>query len=144
MFLMLIALIAGVLIANYWNRQDGLTKSAMYWANIAEPLIYEQTDLNDRDRTIAAYDNAIAMLKQHGNQHLTKKDVYLWIYGAEEEKMNIDFAEWSFHAASLRKRIREDFRKDKIRQARAAGDESEAAKQFAGYQTPEFDDIHTK
>lgn len=138
----ILALIAGVLIANYFNRQEGLTKSAMYWANYAEPLIYRQRDINDRDATIAAYDNAIAMLKEHGNQLLSKEHVMLWTYGAEEEKMNVDFAEWSFQAISLEKRIREDFRKEKLKQARAAGDVSEAAKFFAGYQQPdEFDDI---
>lgn len=139
-----VALIAGILIANYFNRQEGLTKSAMYWANYSEPLIYRQRDLNDRDATIAAYDNALAMLKEHGNQLLTRENIYLWVYGAEEEKMNVDFAEWSFQAISLEKRIREDFRKEKLKQARAAGDVSEAAKFFAGYNADEFDDIHSK
>lgn len=141
--LVLGALVAGVLIANYLNREDGLTKSAMFWANYQEPLIYRQKDINDRDANIAAYDNAVAMLKQHGNQHLIpEKHVLLWNYGAEEEKMNIDFGEWSFQAIALEKRIREDFRKEKIRLASAAnnGNAAEGAKKFAGYQTNDFDD----
>ena len=141
--LIFLALIAGIAIANYFNRQEGLTKSAMFWANYQEPLIYRQRDINDRDATIAAYDNAVAMLKEHGNQYLDReKEVLLWLYGAEEEKMNIDFAEWSFQAISLEKRIREEFRKEKLRQSAAKnGNFSEAAKQFAGYKPDDFDDI---
>lgn len=142
LILIFLALIAGIAIANYFNRQEGLTKSAMFWANYQEPLIYRQRDINDRDATIAAYDNAVAMLKEHGNQYLDReKHVLLWLYGAEEEKMNIDFGEWSFQAISLEKRIREDFRKEKLRQAAAKnGNVADAAKQFAGYQD-DFDDI---
>lgn len=142
--LVFVALIAGVLIANYFNRQDGLTKSAMFWANYQEPLIYRQRDINDRDATIAAYDNAVAMLKEHGNMHLeVQKHVLLWLYGAEEEKMNIDFAEWSFQAIALEKRIKEDFRKEKLKLAAAAngGNSAEGAKYFAGYKPDDFDDI---
>lgn len=138
------ALILGFAIANYLNRQDGLTKSAMFWANYQEPIVYRQKDINDRDATIAAYDNAIAMLKLHGNQHLDpNKHIYLWLYGAEEEKMNIDFGEWSFQAKSLEKRIAEDFRKEKLKQAAAAngGNSAAGAKYFAGVKEDEFDDI---
>jgi uncharacterized membrane protein YwzB len=139
--LILIALATGFAIANYFNRQDGLTKTAMFWANYQEPLIYRQRDINDRDATIAAYDNAVAKLKEHGNQHIKSEHVLLWVYGAEEEKMNVDFAEWSFQAIALEQRIKEEYRKEKIRQARAAGNPADAAKQFAGYQNEDFNDI---
>ena len=142
MFWMGVAGIACYWLANYLNRQDGLTKSDMFWANYQEPIVYRQRDINDRDATIAAYDNAVAMLKEKGNQHIdATKHIYLWLYGAEEEKMNIDFAEWAFQAKSLEKRIAEDYRKEKLKQAAAAngGNSAEGAKYFAGVK-PDFDD----
>lgn len=131
--LILAAVVLAVILTRFYFQKAGETAEAVTWANYRQPLIFEQPNYGDAAalQTIRDYENAIAKLKEHGNQYLTKQDVHCWIHKADADNTGIDFEQWQYVNVSRRGRVFEAFFTEKAKGARAAGKEVEAAMFFA-------------
>jgi len=140
MFLVLLVAVVVAIIVNALNKKAGETADMVNWANVKEPLFYEQPDPSKPAgiATVELYENALLMLEKHGNKHIahTKSDakdnVFLWVWGADGENTATDFDRWKFANVQRRSDILEAFRAMKARNAAQAGRPQDAAKVFAG------------
>lgn len=142
LLLLIIAVLLTLFAARYYAQKAGETSEAVTWANYRQPLIFAQSNYGDESAllTIRQYENAIAKLKEHGNEHLTKADVFLWIHKADAEKTGVDFEAWDYYNRVTRApRVMFDFYTAKAKAAKAAGKEMEAAHFIAKAQFVPFD-----
>lgn len=121
-------------VVNALNAKTGETADQVRWANVQEPLFYEQADPSAAAEiaNIQLYENALAMLKKHGNKHISHNDVFFWQWGADGQNTAIDFDRWRFANVQRKTDILEAFRAMKAKNAQQAGKQAEAAKAFAG------------
>lgn len=135
----LVAAIGGYMVAMYFQKKDGETADEIAAANAWQPLIFEQgfDTIPCRLRTIEMAEQAVEMLKKHGNKFLKAGiyphgDVHLWVHGFDAENTTSDFAEWAFKNTIRRTRLLESFRQLKSKAAALDDDKAEAARMFAG------------
>lgn len=134
-FLILLgAIVATWAYVNYLHRKANETSEKVFWSQRKRPLIFEQADATKATQleTIRQYQTALQKLVEHGNKYLTEADVVLWIWGADDENTEIDFARWQDHNIERRKSFIEAFYALKAQQARKANMTAEAGAMFAG------------
>lgn len=144
LFLVLVAWAAAFWLASIINQKANETAEKVFWANYMQPLIYEQADASQAAERAAveAYENAIAMLKKHGNRYIGKEDVFLWVWGADKDNTLPDFARWALLNVQRRANIYEAFRAQKAKNFHNTGNAQGAAYAFGNY--PPFEDIGEK
>jgi hypothetical protein len=125
------------------NREDA---DAATWANEKLPLFYEQADASEKCElmTVELYENALKKLEEHGNQWLGRtreereKNVYLWIWGKDEQMTSPNFTKWRLAKMETRKDIVDAYIAEKARNAKREG-LADLVKTYA--ETADFDDI---
>lgn len=146
--ILILAAVAGTAFAvNYLNAKRNETADAVFWANVRQPLVYEQPDASDETQvvTIAMYENALKKLEEHGNEWLgrtqaeRRANVFLWVWGADAKNTTPDFEKWRLLNVQRRANLFEHWRalKAKNFHNQNGANAADAAKVFA----PEFDDI---
>jgi len=110
------------------------TAEQVFWANRKQPLIYEQPDASKSSQldTARQYKAAIEMLKKHGNKYLTESDIFLWVWGADGENTETDFARWQVLNIDRRKSVIESFFALKAQAAAKAKETEFHARTMAG------------
>ena len=111
------AFILGVLINFKRLDKRALTDEQLFFANIREPRFYVQRDATQSAAAsaIAEYEKCLAMLAECGNKHIHASDVHLFIYRANESKVQgasfpaTDFEAFEVQAEVAKMRIREEF-----------------------------------
>ena len=138
-----VALIGGYQLAMYLSAKADETAEQVFWANRKQPLIFEQPDATKSSQldTARQYKTALEMMKKHGNKYLTDRDVFLWVWGADGDNTETDFARWQVHNLDRREAVIEGFYALKAQAAAKANQTAEHARQMAGdfeeYQTTE-------
>lgn len=141
LLLLLIAVILTIIGTRIYLQKEGEQSEAWRWANYSTPLIFEQYNHTDEAALIALrqYENALAKLKEHGNKYLLMRNdkgeivapyVQKWIWKTDL-KVKTDFEAWKFENVSREVKLWEDFWREKGQNARAKGQEAEAARFFA-------------
>lgn len=117
----LLAILAGFAIGFILNlkRLDkrALTDEQLFFANIREPIFYVQRDATQAAAAsaIAEYEHCLKMLAECGNKHIEASDVHLFIYRANESKVQgasfpaTDFEAFKVQAEVAKMRTREEF-----------------------------------
>lgn len=117
----LLAIIAGFAVGFILNlkRLDkrALTDEQLFFANVREPLFYVQRDATQAAAAsaIAEFEYCLKMLVECGNKHIHASDVHLFIYRANESKVQgasfpaTDFEAFEVQAEVAKMRIREEF-----------------------------------
>ena len=117
----LLAIIAGFVIGLILNlkRLDkrALTDEQLFFANIREPIFYIQRDATQAAAAsaIAEYEHCLRMLAECGNKHIELSDVHLFIYRANESKVQgasfpaTDFEAFKVQAEARQMNIRQEF-----------------------------------
>jgi hypothetical protein len=110
------------------------TAEQVFWANRKQPLIFEQPDATKSSQldTARQYKTALEMLQKHGNKYLTEKDVFLWVWGADGDNTETDFARWQVHNIDRRKAVIEGFYALKAQAAAKANATEQHARTMAG------------
>ena len=136
-----LALIGGYQLAIYLSAKADETAEQVFWANRKQPLIFEQPDASKSSQldTARQYKTALEMMQKHGNQYLTERDVFLWVWGADGENTETDFARWQVLNIERRKAVIEGFYALKAQAAAKANATEFHARTMAGeyeeYQT---------
>lgn len=132
--ILLAAIGATAWVVNYLHRQDAETSEKVFWSQRKQPLFYEQPDATKaaQMQTVEQYQNAISKLKAHGNKWLTEEDVFLWIWGADGENTETDFARWQVLNLDRRRNCVEAFWAMKSQAAARAKETESLAKTMAG------------
>ena len=130
----IVALIGGYQFALYLAEKAGETAEQVFWANRKQPLIFEQPDASKSSQldTARQYKTALEMLAKHGNQYLTERDVFLWVWGADGENTETDFARWQVLNIERRKAVIEGFYALKAQAAAKANATADHARTMAG------------
>lgn len=133
-FAVAVALIGGYQLAMYLSAKADETAEQVFWANRKQPLIFEQPDATKSSQleTTRQYKTALEMMKKHGNKYLTEKDVFLWVWGADGDNTETDFARWQVHNIDRRKGVIEGFYALKAQAAAKAKETAEHARTMAG------------
>lgn len=133
-FAVAVALIGGYQLAMYLSAKADETAEQVFWANRKQPLIFEQPDATKSSQldTTRQYKMALEMLQKHGNKYLTEKDVFLWVWGADGENTETDFARWQIHNIDRRKAVIEGFYALKAQAAAKANQTEFHARTMAG------------
>lgn len=141
-FAVVMALIGGYQLAMYLSAKTDETAEQVFWANRKQPLIFEQPDASKSSQldTANQYKKALEMLKTHGNKFLTERDVFLWVWGADGENTETDFARWQVLNIDRRKSVIEGFYALKAQAAAKAKQTAEHASGMAG----EYDEYKIK
>jgi len=117
----LLAILAGFAIGLILNlkRLDkrALTDEQLFFANIREPIFYIQRDATQAAAAsaIAEYEHCLNMLAECGNKHIEASDVHLFIYRANESKVQgasfpaTDFEAFKVQAEARQMNIRQEF-----------------------------------
>lgn len=137
----IICLIGGFQLALYLLAKADETAEQVFWANRKQPLIYEQPDASKSSQldTARQYKTALEMMAKHGNKYLTVRDVFLWVWGADGENTESDFARWQVLNIDRRKTVIESFYALKAQAAAKANQTAEHALTMAG----DFDEYQT-
>lgn len=133
-FAVAVALIGGYQLAMYLSAKADETAEQVFWANRKQPLIFEQPDATKASQleTTRQYKTALEMLQKHGNKYLTEKDVFLWVWGADGDNTETDFARWQVHNIDRRKGVIEGFYALKAQAAQKANATEQHARTMAG------------
>ena len=133
-FAVAVALIGGYQLAMYLSAKADETAEQVFWANRKQPLIYEQPDASKTSQvdTARQYKSALEMMTKHGNKYLTELDVFLWVWGADGENTETDFARWQVLNIDRRKAVIEGFFALKAGAAARANQTEFHARQMAG------------
>lgn len=128
------ALIGGFQFAKYLLAKADETAEQVFWANRKQPLIFEQPDASKSSQldTARQYKTALEMMSKHGNQYLTERDVFLWVWGADGENTETDFARWQVLNIERRKAVIEGFYALKAQAAAKANQAEFHARTMAG------------
>lgn len=131
--LFVVAIPATVWATNAFNKAKGETSEQRTYANWCEPIFVEQNMFGAwfQQRTIDEYDRVIALLKEHGNKHITPKDVHLFIHNFDVKNPILDFADWQSRVLVDKQKIKEQFFLPKAERAMQNGDKAAAARYFA-------------
>ena len=129
-----VALIGGYQLAMYLSAKADETAEQVFWANRKQPLIFEQPDATKSSQldTARQYKTALEMMKKHGNKYLTDRDVFLWVWGADGDNTETDFARWQVHNLDRKKAVIEGFYALKAQAAAKANQTAEHARTMAG------------
>ena len=129
-----VALIGGYQLALYLSAKADETAEQVFWSNRKQPLIFEQPDATKCSQldTARQYKTALEMLAKHGNRYLTEGDVFLWVWGADGENTETDFARWQVLNIDRRKTVIESFYALKAGAAARANQTEFHARQMAG------------
>ncbi len=129
-----VALIGGYQLAMYLSAKADETAEQVFWANRKQPLIFEQPDATKSSQldTARQYKTALEMMKKHGNKYLTDRDVFLWVWGADGDNTETDFARWQVYNLDRKKAVIEGFYALKAQAAAKANATAEHARQMAG------------
>lgn len=133
--LLLIAVAFGVYqFTLYLVAKADETAEQVFWANRKQPLIFEQPDASKSSQldTARQYKTALEMMAKHGNQYLTEKDVFLWVWGADGENTETDFARWQVLNIDRRRAVIEGFYALKAQAAAKANATEQHARTMAG------------
>ena len=133
-FAVAVALIGGYQLAMYLSAKADETAEQVFWANRKQPLIFEQPDASKSSQldTARQYKTALEMLQKHGNKYLTERDVFLWVWGADGENTEIDFARWQVLNIERRRAVIEGFYALKAQAAAKANQTEFHARTMAG------------
>jgi hypothetical protein len=136
-FAVAVALIGGYQLAMYLSAKADETAEQVFWANRKQPLIFEQPDATKSSQldTARQYKTALEMMKKHGNKYLTDRDVFLWVWGADGDNTETDFARWQVHNLDRKKAVIEGFYALKAQAAAKANQTAEHARTMAGEYT---------
>lgn len=145
---LLLLICVAVAVAFYMvnrEKKDRENADAATWANQKLPLIYQQADASDYCEltTTDMYENALAKLEEHGNKWLgrtadeRKENVYLWVWGKDEQMTSPDFTKWTLAKLETRKDIFDAFIAEKAKNAK--GDVPTLVKTYA--EALDFTDI---
>lgn len=116
-----LAILAGFVIGFILNlkRLDkrALTDEQLFFANIREPIFYIQRDATQAAAAsaIAEFEHCRKMLVECGNKHIELSDVHLFIYRANENKVQgnsfpaTDFEAFKVQAEVRQMNIRQEF-----------------------------------
>lgn len=130
LYLLIIAFLAlAAFILRKHDEERRLTGVQMFWATVAEPLVYIQQDVEDSDVEARAA-NAREQLQKHGNKYLRSSDVWVYLYRLTDQNTGSDFALWQDQAFQEIARRRAEWRQHKLNNAPAA------AAQVIGGQRP--------
>ena len=129
-----VALIGGYQLAMYLSAKADETAEQVFWANRKQPLIFEQPDATKSSQldTARQYKTALEMMKKHGNKYLTDRDVFLWVWGADGDNTETDFARWQVYNLDRKKAVIEGFCALKAQAAARANQTEFHARQMAG------------
>ena len=129
-----LALIGGYQLALYFSAKADETAEQVFWANRKQPLIFEQPDASKYSQldTARQYKTALEMMQKHGNKYLTERDVFLWVWGADWENTETDFARWQVLNIERRKAVIEGFYALKAQAAAKANATEFHARTMAG------------
>lgn len=117
----LLAILAGFAIGFVLNlkRVDkrALTDEQLFFANVREPRFYTQRDATQAaaESAIAEFEHCRKMLLECGNKHIELSDVHLFIYRANEGKLQgtsfpaTDFEAFEVQAKAAEMKKREEF-----------------------------------
>lgn len=94
-----------------------LTDEQLFFANIREPIFYIQRDATQAAAAsaIAEFEHCRKMLVECGNKHIETSDVHLFIYRANESKVQgasfpaTDFEAFKVQAEARQMNIRQEF-----------------------------------
>lgn len=138
--ILLVCILATAWVVNYLHRQDAETSEKVFWSQRKQPLFYVQPDATKAAQleTVAQYERAVSKLKEHGNKWLTASDVFLWIWGADGENTETDFARWEILNLDRRRNCVEAFWAIKSQAAARAKDTENLAKTMAGKEADEW------
>ena len=133
-FLLIVVAIAAWQLAVYTLRKADETAEQIFWANRKQPLIFEQPDASKSSQldTARQYKTALEMMQKHGNKYLTERDVFLWVWGADWENSETDFARWQVLNIERRKAVIEGFYALKAQAAAKANATEFHARTMAG------------
>ena len=133
-FLLIVVAIAAWQLAVYTLRKADETAEQIFWANRKQPLIFEQPDASKSSQldTARQYKTALEMMQKHGNKYLTERDVFLWVWGADWENTETDFARWQVLNIERRKAVIEGFYALKAQAAAKANATEFHARTMAG------------
>lgn len=133
-FLLIVVAIAAWQLAVYTLRKADETAEQIFWANRKQPLIFEQPDASKSSQldTARQYKTALEMMQKHGNKYLTERDVFLWVWGADWENTETDFARWQVLNIERRKAVIEGFYTLKAQAAAKANATEFHARTMAG------------
>lgn len=128
-----IALICVAISVYYWNemkhKSNRENADAATWANQKLPLIYKQVDASELCElaTTELYENALKKLELHGNMWLgrtvdeRKRNVYLWVWGKDEQMTAPDFTRWALAKLETERDIMDAFIAEKARNMKKDG-----------------------
>lgn len=144
--ILLVAIFGTAWVVNYLHRQDAETSEKVFWSQRKQPLFYEQPDATKaaQVQTVEQYQNAISKLKAHGNKWLTEADVFLWIWGADDENTETDFARWQVLNLDRRRGCVEAFWAMKAQLAARAKEKEALANSMAGKDNDDWQTNQTK
>ena len=117
LFAAIVAFAIGFILNLKHLDKRALTDEQLFFANIREPRFYVQRDATQSAAAsaIAEYEKCLAMLAECGNKHIQASDVHLFIYRANESKVQgaffpaTDFEAFEVQAEVAKMRIREEF-----------------------------------
>lgn len=117
LFAAIVAFAMGFLLNLKRLDKRALTDEQLFFANIREPIFYIQRDATQAAAAsaIAEFEHCRKMLVECGNKHIETSDVHLFIYRANESKVQgtsfpaTDFEAFKVQAEARQMNIREEF-----------------------------------